>query len=92
MSTLELNAFPSDAFRAILAIDAEQRELIKRYMECSDEAQSVVCSMFAGLEHEHAAEEDRAHGFTIAARTHRDLNSARQFTNHLHFMDYKRLV
>lgn len=37
MSTTELNEFPSDAFRALLAIRPEQRELIKRFMECSDE-------------------------------------------------------
>ena len=47
MSTTEWNEFPRDAFRAILAIDPGQRELIKRYMECSDEIQSVVRSMFA---------------------------------------------
>lgn len=67
MSTMKLNEFPSDAFRAILAIDAEQRELIKRYMECSDEIQSVVRSMFAVLEHEHTTEEDRQRAFSTIA-------------------------
>jgi transcriptional regulator with XRE-family HTH domain len=67
MSTTELNEFPSDAFRALLAIRPEQRELIKRFMECSDEVQSVVRSMFAVLEYEHSTHEDkqRAHS-TIA--------------------------
>jgi transcriptional regulator with XRE-family HTH domain len=67
MSTTELNEFPSDAFRALLAIRPEQRELIKRFMECSDEVQSVVRSMFAVLEYEHSTNEDkqRAHS-TIA--------------------------
>lgn len=67
MSTMKLNEFPSDAFRAILAIDAEQRELIKRYMECSDEIQSVVRSMFAVLEHQHTTEEDRQRAFSTIA-------------------------
>lgn len=67
MSTMKLNEFPSGAFRAILAIDAEQRELIKRYMECSDEIQSVVRSMFAVLEHEHTTEEDRQRAFSTIA-------------------------
>lgn len=58
MSTTELNDFPRDAFRAILAIGPEQQEFIKRYMECSDEIQSVVRSMFAILEHKHTTEED----------------------------------
>jgi transcriptional regulator with XRE-family HTH domain len=67
MSTTELNEFPNDAFRALLAIRPEQRELIKRFMECSDEVQSVVRSMFAVLEYEHSTHEDkqRAHS-TIA--------------------------
>jgi transcriptional regulator with XRE-family HTH domain len=67
MSTTELNEFPSDAFRALLAIRPEQRELIKRFMECNDEVQSVVRSMFAVLEYEHSTHEDkpRAHS-TIA--------------------------
>ncbi len=67
MSTIELNQFPRDAFRAILSIDAEQRELIKRYMECSDEIQSVVRSMFAVLEHEHTTEGDRKRALSTIA-------------------------
>lgn len=67
MSTAELNEFPSDAFRAILAIDPKQRELIKRYMECSDEIQSVVRSMFAVLEYEHSTAEDRQRAFSTIA-------------------------
>lgn len=67
MSTTELNEFPSDAFRAILAIDPEQRELIKRYMECSDEIQSVVRSMFAVLEYQHSTDEDRKRALSTIA-------------------------
>jgi len=67
MSTTELNEFPSDAFRAILAIDPEQRELIKQYMECSDEIQSVVRSMFAVLEHKYTTEEDRKRALSTIA-------------------------
>lgn len=67
MSTAELNEFPSDAFRAILAIDPKQRELIKRYMECSDEIQSVVRLMFAVLEYEHSTDEDKQRAFSTIA-------------------------
>lgn len=67
MSTTELNEFPSDAFRALLAIRPEQRELIKRFMECSDEVQSVVRSMFAVLEYEHSTHEDKQRAHSIIA-------------------------
>jgi transcriptional regulator with XRE-family HTH domain len=67
MSTTEVNEFPRDAFRAILAINPKQRELIKRYMECSDEVQSVVRSMFAVLEYEHSTGEDRKRAISTIA-------------------------
>lgn len=67
MSTTELNEFPSDAFRAILAIDPKQREMIQRYMECSDEVQSVVRSMFAVLEYEHSTDVDKQRAFSTIA-------------------------
>ncbi len=67
MSTTELNEFPSDAFRALLAISPEQREFIKRFMECSDEVQSVVRSMFAVLEYEHSTDEDKKRAFSTIA-------------------------
>jgi transcriptional regulator with XRE-family HTH domain len=67
MSTTELNEFPSDAFRAILAIDPKQREMLQRYMECSDEVQSVVRSMFAVLEFEHSTNEDKQRAFSTIA-------------------------
>ena len=67
MSTIELNEFPSDAFRALLAISPEQREFIKRFMECSDEVQSVVRSMFAVLEYEHSTDEDKQRAFSTIA-------------------------
>ena len=67
MSTAELNEFPSDAFRAILAIGPKQRELIKRFMECSDEVQSVVRSMFAVLEYEHSTVEDKQRALSTIA-------------------------
>jgi hypothetical protein len=67
MSTAELNEFPSDAFRAILAIGPKQHELIKRFMECSDEVQSVVRSMFAVLEYEHSTVEDKQRALSTIA-------------------------
>ena len=67
MSTTELNEFPSDAFRALLAISPEQREFIKRFMECSDVVQSVVRSMFAVLEYEHSTDEDKQRAFSTIA-------------------------
>lgn len=67
MSTTELNEFPSDAFRALLAIGPKQRELIKRFMECSDEVQSVVRSMFAVLEYEHSTVEDKQRALSTIA-------------------------
>lgn len=67
MSATELSEFPSDAFRAFLAIRPEQRELIKRFMECSDEVQSVVRSMFAVLEYAHSTNEDKQRAFSTIA-------------------------
>ncbi|MFM8571700.1 MAG: helix-turn-helix domain-containing protein [Pirellula sp.] len=67
MSTTELKEFPSDAFRALLAIRPEQRELIKRFMECSDEVQSVIRSMFAVLEYEHSTHEDKQRALSTIA-------------------------
>jgi transcriptional regulator with XRE-family HTH domain len=67
MFTTELNEFPSDAFRALMAIRPEQRELIKRFMECGDEAQSVVRSMFAVLEYEHSTHDDKQRALSTIA-------------------------
>ena len=67
METMELKDFPKDAFRAILNIDSKQRELIHRYLECSDEVQSVVRSMFAVLEHSLTTSEDRQRAITTIA-------------------------
>lgn len=67
MSTIELNEFPSDAFRAILEIRPEQRELLRRFMECSDVVQSVVRSMFAVLEYEHSTPEDKQRALSTIA-------------------------
>lgn len=71
MSITNLNEIPSDAFRAVLSISAEQRDFIHKYMECSDEVQSVVRSMFAVIEHEHTTDDDRHRAFaTIADALH----------------------
>ena len=67
MSTTELNEFPSDAFRALLAISPKQREFIKRFMECSYEVQSEVRSMFAVLEYEHSTNEEKQRAFSTIA-------------------------
>ena len=67
MSTIELNEFPKEAFRAILKTSPKQQDFIKRYMECSDEVQSVVRRMFAVLDHDQTTEEDRQRAFTTIA-------------------------
>ncbi|WP_417730838.1 helix-turn-helix domain-containing protein [Rosistilla oblonga] len=71
MSISNLNELPSDAFRAVLNISAEQRDFIHKYMECSDEVQSVVRSMFAVIDSENTTEDDRHRAFaTIADALH----------------------
>lgn len=71
MSITNLSEIPSDAFRAVLSISPEQRDFIHKYMECSDEVQSVVRSMFAVIEHEHTTDDDRHRAFaTIADALH----------------------
>jgi transcriptional regulator with XRE-family HTH domain len=64
MKTMDLKDFPNDAFRAILSIDSKQQELIRLYLECSDEVQSVVRSMFAVFEHPLTTDEDRQRAMT----------------------------
>ena len=71
MSITNLNEIPSDAFRAVLNISPEQRDFIHKYMECSDEVQSVVRSMFAVIDSEHTTDDDRHRAFaTIADALH----------------------
>ncbi len=48
METMDVKDFPNDAISGDLNIDAKQRELIRLYLECSNEVQSVVRSMFCG--------------------------------------------
>ncbi|WP_153559454.1 helix-turn-helix domain-containing protein [Roseimaritima sediminicola] len=67
MSISNLNEIPSDAFRAVLSISPEQRDFIRRYMECSDEVQAVVRSMFAVIEHEQTTDDDRHRAFATIA-------------------------
>lgn len=67
METIELNDIPREAFRAILNIDPKQRDFIRRYLECSDNVQSVVRSMFAVLEHSLTTNEDRQRAITTIA-------------------------
>lgn len=66
MST-QLDDFPRDAFRAVLEIRPQQQELIRQYLECSDEVQSVVRSMFAVLEHDQTTTEDRQRAINTIA-------------------------
>ena len=66
-AVIERNEVPSDVFRAVLAISPEQQEFIRRYLECSDEVQSVVRSMFAVLEHEQTTDGDRQRAFATIA-------------------------
>lgn len=71
MSIINVNEIPSDAFRAVLSLNDVQRDFIRRYMECSDEVQSVVRSMFAVIEHEHTTDDDRHRALaTIADALH----------------------
>lgn len=71
MSITNLNEIPSDAFRAVLSVSPEQRDFIHKYMECSDEVQSVVRSMFAIIDSEHTTDDDRHRAFaTIADGLH----------------------
>ena len=71
MPITDLKKFPSDAFRAVLSISDEQRDFIRKYMECGDEVQSVVRSMFAVIESEHTTDDDRHRAFaTIADALH----------------------
>ena len=67
MATVDLDDLSRDAFRVILEIEPKQREFIRRYLECSNEIQSVVRSMFAVLDHEHTIEEDRQRAFATIA-------------------------
>ncbi|MEX1042964.1 MAG: helix-turn-helix transcriptional regulator [Pirellulaceae bacterium] len=53
------NEFPLDAFRALLQASPDQQDLIRRYMECSEEIQRVVRSMFVVLETPDISSEDR---------------------------------
>ncbi|KLU02290.1 hypothetical protein RISK_005356 [Rhodopirellula islandica] len=55
----------------MLRITPEQRDFIHKYMECSDEVQSVVRSMFAVIESEDTTDDDRHRAFaTIADALH----------------------
>ncbi|MBL8812468.1 MAG: helix-turn-helix transcriptional regulator [Planctomycetaceae bacterium] len=67
METMDLKDFPTDAFRAILNVDAKQRELIRVYLECSDDVQSLVRSMFAVLDHSLTTDQDRERAMTVIA-------------------------
>ncbi|QDV42215.1 antitoxin HipB [Stieleria neptunia] len=71
MSITNFSELPNDAFRAVLRITPEQRDFIHKYMECSDEVQSVVRSMFAVIESEDTTDDDRHRAFaTIADALH----------------------
>lgn len=74
----QLDNFPHDAFRALLKIQPEQREVIRCYLECSDEVQSVVRSMFAVLEYEQTTAEDRQRAINTIA----DALSLKPFEGH----------
>lgn len=67
MSITNLNEIPRDAFRAMLSISDEQRDFIRKYLECSDTLQSVVRSMFAMIESVHTTDEDRHRALSTIA-------------------------
>jgi transcriptional regulator with XRE-family HTH domain len=67
----QLSDFPSDAFRALLHASPEQREMLQRYLGCSDEVQSVVRAMFAVLESHDVTDNDQQRAInTIADALH----------------------
>ncbi len=67
MSITNFDEIPREAFRAMLRISDKQREFIRKYLVCSDKAQSDVRSMFAVLESEHATDEDRHRALSTIA-------------------------
>jgi transcriptional regulator with XRE-family HTH domain len=61
------NDVPVEALRSVIELNATQRDLVRAYLECSDDLQCVVRSMFAVLDSEVAEEEDRHRALTTIA-------------------------
>ena len=53
------NDIPLEIFKALFSADTKQQEMIRLYMECSDEVQQVVRSMFTILDDPDVSETDK---------------------------------
>jgi transcriptional regulator with XRE-family HTH domain len=60
---------PIDALRSVMGLNSVQRNFVKAYLECSDDLQQVVVSMFSILDSEKATEEERYRARTTIADT-----------------------
>ena len=58
---------PLEALRSVMNLTSIQRELVKAYLECSDDLQRVVMSMFAVLDSKDATSEERHRALTTIA-------------------------
>jgi transcriptional regulator with XRE-family HTH domain len=61
------NDIPVNALRCLLGLPQKQREFVKAYLECSDDIQAVVRSMFAILDSHEATADDRHRALTTIA-------------------------
>ncbi len=61
------NDVPTDVLRSVISLTCDQRELIRAFLECSDDLQRVVMSMFAVLDSREATEEERYRARTTIA-------------------------
>lgn len=61
------NDFPVEAFSALLNTSPDQQEMLRLYMECSDEVQTVVRDMFVVLTSDNATPEERHRACTTIA-------------------------
>lgn len=62
-----LNDIPLEIFKALFSADPKQQEMIRLYMECSDEVQQVVKSMFAILDDPDASAAEKKRANTTIA-------------------------
>ncbi|MDB2318024.1 helix-turn-helix domain-containing protein [bacterium] len=61
------NDFPVEFFESFLRASASDQEVLRLYLECSDEVQSVVRSMYAVLANKDVSEDDRYRAITTIA-------------------------
>ncbi len=63
------NDVPVDTLRSVMKLTSIERDFVKSYLECSDDLQQVVMSMFAVLDSAEATEEERHRARTTIADT-----------------------